>query len=1584
MKKRLFLAICLIFVVFAAAACSAEIVYADPHVTGIAVSDFYNTDNYIAGDAIDLEGAKLLVTYSDGNTVTVDLTSDMLADYDMNVPETGKTVTVRYGGKTTQFTINVYDWNFSSVELASAPHKVRYVEGERIAADGASINVMYEGGKSIIVKVTEKMLETYDNTRIGAQNIYISYYGYRLFFEVFFEAKTVTDITVLREPYQNGVFVGYGELLDIAGMRLKLSYDNGLAPEVTATEIAESLQIYIDDSAVSTVMARVAYLPAGYPAAFTYEYGGNPIVSPGDFVTPKSDLASNLLLDNVVSKSYGRVMSVAGGSVTVSTVVEYSVTDTDVIEGEILLFGEYMGRYGANNVYAQGGGGIVTAVGDGKVTMQTVPTASFSINVKGRSYQSMEIETMPITNNYESGVDNIIQGDTLNLSTGRVRVLFDNGETELIGMDSALIKVVNSDDDLLRSEIPGLTFTSVDDVTGLGTGRYELKYDLQHGYGENSITVVVTVVDETGRNVYVQENRFVSLEAETNYTVSITASLTEGGETKISECVYYLATEGAGVRHSQLDITAAGRHKLLIIYGGVKANSISMTVNVIQRYPVRLTLIPETDNISSRVFYKGDRIPLTTLRYFITYNNGDVSADTGVTADMLGEGCTLECDTVTESKTVFFVIPGTDVQSATLTCQVRPAPIKSVTFEEEPTDTFLSAPASVSNPVNLSGGILKIYYENGTVDIVGDATGGVTLPELLGRTNGQRIALGYNPEDTSSLTVEEIYDEGKHYVGVLTYYDADGASASVEFKYYIIDTPINSIKVLVRQEYYKSVYIQCEDWDLSGISIMVTYVNGISQTRDTTLDMVYDSTTDVVGKNLPLKFKYLGKVDANTLKIDVEPRTESALSVKLKGKDVYYTTDRGLDLSGYRFSVAYNAGAPAEVVGITEFNGGRDRTGWWFEVFDVNGNQVQFRREGVKIIRLYHTTIADGADGRVYNVIYTEFEVTVSEKDIGIESVSYDEDGLGTYQNLPILSVTAHGWELFLHEYDANAGVLVPKYLTVHYSDGTLGYVEITADMLDYNKNDTTKGYRKVVVSYKGKQAVTQVRVLDAVLSGIEVERQPCVNFIAGSELTLDGGILKCVYSVTLQDGTKTEMYKYLYMDSEGVYGSGFNSNIDPALDRIRQEITLTFREKNTTYTVTVFNKQALGFKYQNTIFFYGNTKAASAAAQQLIPEFDLPSQSEILMWYVENRHFIAETDFAEYLINNPNVTSGDFMRVLTGDGYCYVHRSHLSASHFIEPAERGYEYYIVMEVAGNDYYKAENYCLQRFTIIPKVIEVRTVEATRNAYARHYGKNASYPDDVGAAVLYLYQNLDALVASYAGGVISKVELLSPNADGFEIAVYVTSAFEENNAGHRALRDAIFTAIEDELLKTRELRLTPGVFRTGLNIGPYNGVAPEFVSYRIAAGETLTRNGVLELISGRIELADYDYSVGSYRTSAGTLTHKNYNIDFISETFEVTAREITNCAYTGGTWNAGDRTLTMRAGGEPVVTVFHTVGARALGGDELTYYTSAAYEESGRLTELPTAAGTYYVKVASPESFTQGGIPVSLDFILVLN
>ena len=116
MKKKLFLILILVLVAVFAVACTTDLHFADATVVRVAVDGISKVE-YNAGEEIDIQGATVIATYSDGEIKVYELTKEMLSGYDMNVAEENKVVTVTYGGQSTTFTVNVNELSFTQCHV---------------------------------------------------------------------------------------------------------------------------------------------------------------------------------------------------------------------------------------------------------------------------------------------------------------------------------------------------------------------------------------------------------------------------------------------------------------------------------------------------------------------------------------------------------------------------------------------------------------------------------------------------------------------------------------------------------------------------------------------------------------------------------------------------------------------------------------------------------------------------------------------------------------------------------------------------------------------------------------------------------------------------------------------------------------------------------------------------------------------------------------------------------------------------------------------------------------------------------------------------------------------------------------------------------------------------------------------------------------------------------------------------------------------------------------------------------------------------------------------------------------------------
>lgn len=178
-KKKIL--ILLIVVVFVAVAALAVACTDERTIVSVAVTGAWKTD-YAVGEAFS--PCQLTVTFDNGETMTVDITPDMLSGFDTSSPGT-KQVTVTYEGQSVQMTINVSSpATDGQLEIGAMP-SIFYV-GDELSLSGAY--VIYNGTERI--ELTPEMISGFDTSSAGVKTLKIMVNG------VFI----TTEITVIERP----------------------------------------------------------------------------------------------------------------------------------------------------------------------------------------------------------------------------------------------------------------------------------------------------------------------------------------------------------------------------------------------------------------------------------------------------------------------------------------------------------------------------------------------------------------------------------------------------------------------------------------------------------------------------------------------------------------------------------------------------------------------------------------------------------------------------------------------------------------------------------------------------------------------------------------------------------------------------------------------------------------------------------------------------------------------------------------------------------------------------------------------------------------------------------------------------------------------------------------------------------------------------------------------------------------------------------------------------------------------------------------------------------------------------------------
>lgn len=206
---------------------------------------------YVLGEALNLDGAQVLVKYDDNTEKLIKVDESVLSTFDPN--RVGEQVlVVTYGGRTTGFTVVVKQAQITDLIL-TAPDKLTYIEGQDLDLTGGEVTIVYANGMRDTVSLTAEMCVGYDRDLIGKQTVRVVFTAggatKEQLFSVTVVEKTLQGIIVEERPEKTVYYPG--EAVDLKGGVLFLQYDNGYPEYVNMTE-AEDLTVQWDNTTVSS------------------------------------------------------------------------------------------------------------------------------------------------------------------------------------------------------------------------------------------------------------------------------------------------------------------------------------------------------------------------------------------------------------------------------------------------------------------------------------------------------------------------------------------------------------------------------------------------------------------------------------------------------------------------------------------------------------------------------------------------------------------------------------------------------------------------------------------------------------------------------------------------------------------------------------------------------------------------------------------------------------------------------------------------------------------------------------------------------------------------------------------------------------------------------------------------------------------------------------------------------------------------------------------------------------------------------------------------------------------------------------
>ena len=200
-------------------------------IQSVAIETLPTKVKYNVKETLDTTGGKLKITRATGTTEIIDITKEMISGFDSSKENTKLPLTISYTEngitKTTTFTVSVED-PITSMVMKTTP-KTEYKYGEPLDLSTGVITVVRPSGTED-KQITEEMVTGYKPTKIGEQELTITYGGQELKYKV--NVKDYITGIILTPPTK--VKYEYGEALDLTGGNVQ----EVMASGVTTSKVA--------------------------------------------------------------------------------------------------------------------------------------------------------------------------------------------------------------------------------------------------------------------------------------------------------------------------------------------------------------------------------------------------------------------------------------------------------------------------------------------------------------------------------------------------------------------------------------------------------------------------------------------------------------------------------------------------------------------------------------------------------------------------------------------------------------------------------------------------------------------------------------------------------------------------------------------------------------------------------------------------------------------------------------------------------------------------------------------------------------------------------------------------------------------------------------------------------------------------------------------------------------------------------------------------------------------------------------------------------------------------------------------------
>ena len=539
---------------------------------------------YKRGEDLNLTGAKVKVLLASGNSTTINLPDGSVKVSNFDNTKTGvkQNLTVSFGGKNADSTIDVEAYNYIVSSEIIAPTKLDYNYNTDLNLNGGKLTLVYKDTTIKNVNLTSAMISGYDKTKIGTQQITVTYDtnyvlsdGTKIPEKIVktFEVEVHNNAQTIEITAPTKTTYGHGDSLSLEGGKIEVTYADGTkqTPEMTSDMVTET-----------STGSSVNMSPAESEYGINHKVTKNLTIKYEENGTQKTATYEIEIINKITSIKMHTTPK-----------TNYNVNDTlDVTNGEILVTRQ-TGEPEVKEITQDMVTGFDSSKENTKLPLKVTYTengetkeTSYEVSVKD-SVTSISIKANPSKTEYR-------YGESLDLTGATISVVKGSGTTDIPITDNMV---------------------SGYDPTTVG------KQTVKVSYGGKDTTFEVTVKD------YVKD---ITLTAptKTEYKYGEALDLTGG---KVQKVMASGAQEPAvdltdsSVTVSRYNANKAGKQTITVEYEGIQKTFEVTVVDPINK--IELKGAPKTE-------YKyGEEFDVSKLKLSISRASGETEIP--VTSDMI-------------------------------------------------------------------------------------------------------------------------------------------------------------------------------------------------------------------------------------------------------------------------------------------------------------------------------------------------------------------------------------------------------------------------------------------------------------------------------------------------------------------------------------------------------------------------------------------------------------------------------------------------------------------------------------------------------------------------------------------------------------------------------------------------------------------------------------------------------------------------------------------------------------------------------------------------------------------------------------